>query len=289
MNIITGRTGTPHVTAQQDRDIHAGILGDGMYVLPVGEQFAAEQQSSNVIRIKDGTLMLQGCAASIEAGEFEDVTIENGSQGMGRIDLITAHYHLDTSTGYESVELRVIKGTPAASSPQQPSYDSGIIRDGAQDVDMPLYAVTLNGVTITDITPLFTVLERSLAELAKSQKILWQGTYMMVESTTATLSEPISEQPNGIVLVFSRYESNAASDGKWSFHYIPKGLVVLSLLHGGGCTFFNPGFRLAELATKYLYIEDTRIRGSNYNGETGTQSGINYNNNTIVLRYVLGV
>lgn len=289
MNIITGRTGTPHVTAQQDRDIHAGILGDGMYVLPVGEQFAAEQQSSNVIRIKDGTLMLQGCAASIEAGEFEDVTIENGSQGMGRIDLITAHYNLDTSTGYESVELRVIKGTPAASGPQQPAYASGIIRDGAQDVDMPLYAVTLSGVSIASITPLFTALDRKLYEILKSQKILWQGAYMMVESTTATLSEPITDQPTGIVLVFSRYRNNAAEDGKWSFHFVPKAVVALSLLNGGGCTFFNPGFELGELATKYLYFTDTAIRGSSYNGNTGENSGVSFQNNSIVLRYVLGV
>lgn len=289
MNIITGRTGTPHVTAQQDRDIHAGLLGDGAYVLPVGEKLAAEQQSGNVIRIKDGTLMLQGCAASIDAGDFEDVTIENGTQGMQRIDLITAHYHRDSSTGHESMELRVIKGTPAASGPQQPSYDSGIIRDGAQDVDMPLFSVALDGVTITDITPLFTVLERSLAELAKSQKILWQGAYMMVESTTATLSEPISEQPNGIVLVFGRYRNNAAEDGKWSFHFVPKSVVALGLLADGGCTFFNPGFELGELGTKYLYFTDTTIRGSSYNGETGTNSGISFQNNSIVLRYVLGV
>lgn len=289
MNIITGRTGTPHVTAQQDRDIHAGILGDGMYVLPVGEQFAAEQQSSNVIRIKDGTLMLQGCAASIEAGEFEDVTIENGSQGMGRIDLITAHYHLDTSTGYESVELRVIKGTPAASGPQQPAYASGIIRDGAQDVDMPLYAITLDGVTITEIDPLFTVLERSLVELAKSQKILWQGVLHMMSENTVELSEPVSEQPNGIVLVFSRCADNKAVNAQWSFHYIPKGVVILNLLGNGGVSLFSQGYFLNEIMAKYLYITDKAVKGHERNRENSTASGVTYENNAYVLRYVLGV
>lgn len=291
MNIITGRTGEPHVTAQQDRDIYAGILGDGMYVLPVGEKLVAEQQSGNTIRIKDGTLMLQGCAASIDAGNFEDLTIENGTSGMQRIDLITAHYHRDSGTGYESMELRVIRGTAVSSNPKQPSYMQGTIRDGAADVEMPLYSVAMNGVSIASITPLFNVMGRSLFELAKSQKIIWQSStgYYMNSGQTINLSEAISEQPNGIVLVWCDYTGSAAQNAKFSWDYIPKAAVLLSLIGQGGSTFFNAGFRFSDLSAKYLYITDTTIRGSDYNSENGTQSGITYDNRNTVLRYVLGV
>lgn len=293
MNIITGQTGTPHVTAQQDRDIFAGILGDGMYVLPVGKQFEAEQQSGNTIRIKDGTLMLQGCAASIDAGSFEDVTIENGTQNMKRTDLIVAHYHLESSSGYEHMELRVIKGTPE-SSPQMPAYASGIIRDGAQDVDMPLYSVTLDGVTITTVTQLFTVMEHSLYELANAQKVLWNedAGYYMNGGQTITLKEPISAQAHGIVLVFCRFnrDNNHADNSMYSVHFIPKSVVLFSVLGAGGTTFFNAGYSFNRLGSKYLYITDTQIRGNDYNSQNETSpSGITYDNRDVCLRWVLGV
>ena len=39
MDIITGYTGSPHVTAEQDRDINIGIFGNESYVLQTGSQY----------------------------------------------------------------------------------------------------------------------------------------------------------------------------------------------------------------------------------------------------------
>lgn len=47
MDIITGYTGSPHVTAEQDRDINIGIFGNESYVLQTGSQLAAEVSSNN--------------------------------------------------------------------------------------------------------------------------------------------------------------------------------------------------------------------------------------------------
>ena len=33
MELVTGRAGSPHITAQQDRQKHQGIWGDGAYIL----------------------------------------------------------------------------------------------------------------------------------------------------------------------------------------------------------------------------------------------------------------
>lgn len=33
MEIITGYTGKPHVTSEQDRDVNIGVVGEGSYVL----------------------------------------------------------------------------------------------------------------------------------------------------------------------------------------------------------------------------------------------------------------
>lgn len=32
MELVTGRSGSPHITSQQDRQLHQGIFGDGAYI-----------------------------------------------------------------------------------------------------------------------------------------------------------------------------------------------------------------------------------------------------------------
>ena len=66
MDIITGYTGAAHVTAEQERDINIGIFGKGSCVLHTGQQLNAVVISNNEIRITDGVLVHQGCAASIK-------------------------------------------------------------------------------------------------------------------------------------------------------------------------------------------------------------------------------
>lgn len=109
------------------------------------------------------------------------------------------------------------------------------------------------------------------------------GWYMTADQTT-TLSEAVSAQPNGIVLVWSWYQSGAQNYA-WNFHFIPKHTVAS---HSG--TGFSAGsFNYDGHMAKYLYITDTTIRG--YTGNTGsdTTGNATFNNSGWVLRYVLGV
>ena len=122
MEIIKVYTGKPHVTAEQDRDINIGIFGKGSCVLQTGQQLNAVVISNNEIRITDGVLIHQGCAASIKKNTTNPVTIANGSQGMKRIDLIVARYTKNTSSKVEAIEIKVIQGTPSESNPAVPSY-----------------------------------------------------------------------------------------------------------------------------------------------------------------------
>jgi len=162
MNIITGYKGTPHVTAQQDRDINSAIFTDGVYILNVGSQLSATIVSANEVTIADGIAIAQGCAAEIARGTSESMTIDNGTQGQLRKDLIVLRYTKDASTGVEDMELAVIKGTPAASNPATPTYTRGAIADGDALVEFPLYEVNLSGITIQSVTLLAT--KKSIAD-----------------------------------------------------------------------------------------------------------------------------
>lgn len=116
--------------------------------------------------------------------------------------------------------------------------------------------------------------------------LLWQGNLYMSDTQTATLSESVSKQPSGIVLVFARY----VVDGEpyaWNSFYIPKRLIPSP--NNTGHTFIMATNSFAVVASKYLYIRDNEIAGNEYNKSTGTTNGITYDNSAFTLRYVIGV
>lgn len=122
------------------------------------------------------------------------------------------------------------------------------------------------------------------------QTMLWGGDLTsgmyMTDGHTANLTEPISAQPNGIILVFSAYESASDTNYSWQCFFVPKALVAAST---SGHTFTLGRGKFSRTGTKYLYIYDTYIKGHADNNLTGTANGITYANNKFVLRYVIGV
>ena len=155
MELVTGRAGSPHITSQQDRQKHQGIWGDGAYILATGNQLEPQVQSSNKILIKDGALMFQGAVFSVKVGTTDEITINNGNQGMQRKDLVVARYTYDSAQQKESAEWIVIQGEPAARNPVAPSSTSGDIQEGDTTVDCPFMIVNLDGINVTgvDIIP----------------------------------------------------------------------------------------------------------------------------------------
>ncbi len=120
-------------------------------------------------------------------------------------------------------------------------------------------------------------------------KVLWTGGYYMTASHTITLSEKVSQQPSGIVLVFSRYSGGEAQNYHWNEFFVSKEWVRRHPGTGHSFLMTNDGL-FSIMASKYLYIHDDKIGGNDVNGESGTgTSGITYNNAGFVLRYVIGV
>lgn len=158
MNIVTGYTGIKHVTAGNEACQNMGIVGAGDYVLDVGSRLSASIISNNQVRIADGDIFMQGRHATILSGSYDNVEIANGAQGLKRNDIIAARYTMNADTSVESMELTVIQGS-AAETASDPELTSGILRDGDTVHEMPLYRVRLDGLTLTAVEPLFTVLD----------------------------------------------------------------------------------------------------------------------------------
>lgn len=165
VNIVTGYTGTPHITSDDDRERIASVFGKGKYVLPVGEQFDFQKMSNNLILIRDGMLINQGTQMGIELLDFEEITIDNGLVGTVRNDFIVMRYEKDETSTVESANIIVIKGT-SGDTAVDPTYQTGNILDGGDLIDdFPLYRVKIEGVTIKAVEPLFEVIDYDLESI----------------------------------------------------------------------------------------------------------------------------
>ena len=135
-----------------------------------------------------------------------------------------------------------------------------------------------------------TLTPAAASKVYHEQKVLWEGSFYMSAEHTINLSEAVSAQPNGIVLVFSKYDASAgtASDDNFNSFFVPKGFIVDHNGYGNAFTMADTNFD--QICHKYLYINDTYITGHANNVATGTgASGITYANDKYVLRYVYGV
>ena len=156
VQLETGDTGRA-VTADSDGALYSGIFGLENYVVYTGNKFKAEIQSNNKIKINDGSAIMNGRHIRIPSGDSELVTINNGSHGKNRIDIIVFRYKKEL-TGMESANLVVIQGEETSDVAKTPNYIKGNILTGAVQADFPLYSVELKGINIVEITPLFNVL-----------------------------------------------------------------------------------------------------------------------------------
>lgn len=124
------------------------------------------------------------------------------------------------------------------------------------------------------------------------QHILWRdtgGSYMQ-GNQQAQLSERISEQNNGIVLLFQPYDNtnNVPYQKEYQLYFIPK-IEIATIGEGMGHTFMIWSDNFGLRATKYLFIHDDKIVGFENNNKTLTIDGKTVDNKDAVLTAVFGV
>ncbi len=154
IELVDGKAGTAHISSEDKAIIHQAKFSKSDVVFDWGDAFKCSMSSSNRATIGTGCASIQGLDWHITAAE--SVTISNGSQGMKRNDIIAAHYHRDSKTGNELVNLTVLKGTPNATTAADPTIPSGKILSGAVDAYMPLWRIPLDGITVGTPVRLFT-------------------------------------------------------------------------------------------------------------------------------------
>ena len=170
MEIVSGRTGKPHVTSQQFRQLIEGTVGQESCILTSGENLEPELASNNSLKIRSGMLAHHGNISSVKIGTYDEVGLSNGSQGMKRIDLVVCRYTKNAETEVENCDWVVIMGTPAASNPVAPAYTVGNLQNGDLVDDCPIFEVHYDGINVTEVKKLVPVVS-NLTELNSNKKV----------------------------------------------------------------------------------------------------------------------
>lgn len=112
-------------------------------------------------------------------------------------------------------------------------------------------------------------------ESTTTQTVLWDDYSYM--NASQTVNVPISEQKNGVMLMFCAYSNGEPHNWNWANFVILK--KEAEILNGGGRTFPMGGAQGID-ATKYIYIYPNKIEGNDAN-----QQG---NSANYVLRKIIG-
>ena len=158
--LITGSAGTEHISSADDGSMFASVFGAGRYAVNQGNNLAATLVSSNKVQIDTGAGFIDGRYFRVTSPE--EVSIDSGSQGMNRIDLIGVKYTYNSGTGIEAAQILAVKGTATSGTPEEPTYTDGDILTGATEAFFPLYSVTITGVTAGTPVQLFSIMQGSV-------------------------------------------------------------------------------------------------------------------------------
>ena len=159
LHLVTGHAGEPHVKATDDASLMQAIYGGDSVVLDRNNAFSYDVISNNIIRVNDGEALMQGRYIKLDKGNYVDLNIDNGHTGYRRCDVIAIEYHKDDETNIEEANLVVIKGSETQQEEATvPQLIEGDTVDGSASTNqMALYHVKIDGLSIAEVTPVFTL------------------------------------------------------------------------------------------------------------------------------------
>lgn len=203
VHLVTGYKGSEHIQSADQGSFNAACFGPDEYVMDSGHKISASITSNSNIKISDGDILMQGRHIRIAPNEYENCSIDSGTPGINRNDLIVMEYSKDATTGVEAATIKVIKGAETSGRASDPTYMSGNILGGALINQMPLYRVNIRGVALESVNRMFTVVPtfQNLAETYEAEFINACTTHLeslnIIDSIADVLSNTASNQLTG--------------------------------------------------------------------------------------------
>lgn len=187
--IVDGMTGTKHISSDDLAALNTATVGKADCVLEYGDDFKLTMASANSATLGTGVGMVGGKRFWNQAAT--SLTIQSGTQGQKRNDLIVARY-AKTSAGIESITPVVIKGAPSADAAADPEVTAN---------DLKLWRIPLDGINAGAPVKLFDTVE-PLASLGQ--------TSYAVSSSDGRISVDVCTACGGLVFMAGRINAYEA-------------------------------------------------------------------------------
>ncbi len=222
--IVDGMTGTKHISSDDLSALNIATIGESNCVLNYGDNFNMTMTNANTATLGTGVGMVGGKRFWNQAAT--NLTIQSGTQGQKRNDLIVARY-AKTSAGIESITPVVIKGTQTTGTAADPDVTAN---------DLKLWRVPLDGISVGDPEPLFSVLT-TLATLGDSVSHTTLGDWTILRISGLTIA---STTLKGTASNFSNTGVSTNFYKNLGYHNYPVEFVdapVLNLTSSAGSVF----------------------------------------------------
>lgn len=223
-----------------------------------------DANAASIARETIGKIYMLGSDGGYARIESESYARSNGTRTGAYTNAVCSTMALT-----ESGSTQAFLGAHYSSGSSEPTYNYLRVYPTKTTANKPIY---IDGTAFTG-----------------KNKVLWSGTYYMSANQTATLSEAITSQVNGIVLLWSEYTDGASVNANFNSFYVPKQFVTNFAGKGVNMILASATFNVA--ASKYVYITNTAINGYGNNGAAAATKtcGILTTPTKFVLRYVIGV
>lgn len=171
IELVTGQGSDAHISSSDVGALIAALVGTGVYAFPTAAP-GLTLTGSNTVSISAGHLV--ACGRHVRFSGTETVTFDSGVSGYNRLDLICLAYSIDKSTGIETIDLTVLKGTATTGTPTNTKADdpSRMLGDPSS-LNMAFAQIKFSGVTPTvaltaPAIPTLTALSSSLMQYTNS-------------------------------------------------------------------------------------------------------------------------
>ena len=238
--IVDGMTGTKHISSDDLAALNTATVGKADCVLKYGNDFALTMASANSATLGTGVGMGRGKRFWNQAAT--SLTIQSGTQGQKRNDLVVARY-AKTSAGIESITPVVVKGTPTTGTPADPATTAN---------DLKLWRVPLNGITVGTPVKLFSPVT-PLATLGDSVSPVKVRGWKVLESAQTSGYPGESNRK-----IYMKYEG---TDSSWTFIPIRQAWCTVEEItfdSGGIKLLVNPTYESSHIGVTLLALKLSR-------------------------------
>jgi len=156
---IIRNTTTAEISASDLAAVFHGLVGKSG-ILDQFNNLACTKISDNSVQLDSGVYSLSGYLLHVQAGTAITLTVDSGTAGQNRNDLVVAELVKNGGgAGIDTLEFKVVKGTSTSGTPADPALTQQDVNSTGVTRQEALYRVKLVGVTLTTIEAVASVVD----------------------------------------------------------------------------------------------------------------------------------